>query len=115
MAVKESLPSQVGCPFTQAVPGPGVTDPTLLTMTAPSLAVMVTAMEKVTVPPLGATVIGTAVGEPVPDAVPQDDPGLGAGVHVQVAPAASRGGSGNGSEKVPEPVALLPGLVTVTV
>jgi len=36
-------------------------------------------------------------------------------VHAQPAPAASSGGSGSGSENVPEAVALLPGLVTVTV
>ena len=118
VAVKVSSPSQVGCPFTHTVPVPGVTDPTLWTVTAISLGRMVTVMVKVTVPPLGATVIGTAVGDPVPvkgfaGGDPHVDPVLG--VHVQDAPAASSGGSGSMSENVPEPVALSPGLVTVTV
>ena len=94
VAVKVSWPSQVGCPSTHAVPGSGVTDPTLSTVTGASLARMVTAMVNVTVPPLGATVIGTSVGDPVPVGCPHVDPALG--VHVQVAPAASSGGSGSG-------------------
>ena len=69
----------------------------------------------VTVPPLGATLIGTPVGTPgapVPaEGGPHVDPVLAA--HVQVAPAASSW-DGSGSEKVPVPVTLL-GLVTVTV
>ena len=79
---------------------------------------MVTVIANVTLPSLGATVIGTPVGDPVPvsgfaGGDPHVDPALG--VHLQVAPAASSGGSGSGSENVPEAVALLPGLVTVTV
>ena len=96
-----------------SVPGPGVTDPTLSTVTGTSLARMVTVMVKVTVPPLGATVIGTPVGDPCPSAARTSTRCWG--LQVQVAPAASSGGSGRGSEKAPEPVALLPGLVTVTV
>ena len=75
---------------------------------------MVTVMAKTTVPPLGATVMATPAGDPVPVGAPHVEVAP-VGVQVQVAPAASRGGSGSGSEKVPEPTALLPGLVTVTV
>ena len=101
-----------------SVPGFGLTDPTLSTFTGTPLARIVTVIVNVTLPPLGATVIGTPVGDPVPvrgfaGGDPHVDPALG--VHVQVAPAASSGGSGSGSENVPEAVALLPGLVTVTV
>ena len=113
VAVNVSSPLQVGWPSVHAVPGFGVTDPTLSTVTAVSLGRMVTVIANVTVPPLGATVIGTPVGDPVPVGDPHVDPALG--VHVQAAPAASSGGSGSASENVPEAVALLPGLVTVTV
>ena len=102
VAVNVSLPSQVGWPSVHSVPGFGVTDPTLSTVTAVSLGRMVTVIVNVTVPPLGATVIGTPVGDPVPVVVPQVEPVLG--VHVQSAPAASSGGSGSGSEKLPEAV-----------
>jgi hypothetical protein len=86
----------------------------LSTVTAVSLGRMVTVIANVTVPPLGATVIGTPLGDPVPVEDPHVEPAPLA-VHVQVAPAASSGGSGNASENVPEALALLPGLVTVTV
>jgi hypothetical protein len=110
--VNESSPLQGGWPSVHAVPGFGVTDPTLTTVTVVSLGRMVTVIANVTVP-VGATVIGTPLGDPVPVEDPHVDPVLG--VHVQVAPAASSGGSGSASENVPEAVALLPGLVTVTV
>ena len=113
MAVNVFSPSQVGCPSVHSVPGLGVTRPTLSTVTAVSLGRMVTVMVNVTLPPLGATVIGTPVGDPVPvrglaAGDPHVDPALG--VHVQAAPAASSGGSGRGSENVPEAVALVPRL-----
>ena len=52
-------------------------------------------------PPLGATVMATPAGDPVPVGAPHVEVAP-VGVQVQVAPAASRGGSGSGSEKAPD-------------
>ena len=86
-----------------SVLAPGVTVATLRMSTATGLGWMVAVMVNVTVPPLGATVIGTSVGDPVPvrgfsGGDPQVDPVLG--VQVQVAVASSSSG-GSGSEKLP--------------
>ena len=114
VASKVSSAVQVVPPSVQVVPGLVVTVPTLWTLTGTSLARMVTVMAKTTLPPLGATVIATPAGDPVPVGVPHVEVAP-VGVQVQVAPAASRGGSGSGSEKVPDPVAPVDGLVMVTV
>jgi hypothetical protein len=114
VAVNESLPSQVGCPSTQAVSAlvSGVTEATLWTVTGPAVLRIVAVMVKVTLPP-GATVIATGEGtpgDPVPDACPQVDPVLAA--HIQVA-AGTSSSTGRGSVKLPTPGTLL-GLLTMT-
>ena len=89
-----------------------MTVPTLWTVTGTSLVRMVTVMAKTTVPPLGATVMATRLGDPVPVGAPHVEVAP-VGVQVQVAPAASRGGSGSGSENEPVAVAPVDGLVMV--
>ena len=113
-ASKVSSPSQVGCPSSHVVPGLGVTDATLSTETGTALAWMVTVDGE----SHRATIRGRSDGYARRRSrylmgAPHVDPAVA--VHVQAAPAASSGGSGSGSENVPEATALLPGFVTVTV